>query len=675
MYGDIRPIIFAVVFVVTFGILFINLKKLFSYLTIARPDPERFKNPGKRIVNVLKIAIGQSKIFRDKAAGPLHAGIFWGFLVFLFSASEAVIQGFRSQFSWSFLGPLFTAITFSTDVFCAIIIIAIVYAFIRRYIIKVPRLQGDKGEVLDAVIVLGSIFIITVGLLLQNSSLTVFHSEDWAFRPLASAIGGAISGKSAPTLYQIFWWVHIIAIFGFMNYLPFSKHLHVYTSLPNVYFTSHDPVKKVDSIDFEDEEAEKFGAVDIDDLSWKAILDGYSCTHCGRCTSACPANITGKELDPRQIIVQIRERTENAGSAFLKQKKAKESGNGEPQLTEKEQEEMQKAFVGDYENIEALWQCTTCGACVQECPVAIEHVPSIIEMRQSLVMMEANFPNELQTPYGSLENNATPWQFPREDRAKWTEGLNVPTVKENPDFDYLFWVGCAGSFDDRAKKISRAFVKLLEKAGINYAILGAEEQCNGDVARRTGNEYLADMLIKENVETLKNYNVEKILTCCPHCFNIFKNEYPDFNGEYKVIHHSMFLQYLIDTGKLKTKGNGKLDVVYHDSCYMGRYNNVYDEPRKTVSGIPGLNVVEPDRSRSRGLCCGAGGGQMFMEESKGKRVNIERTEELINTGAKQIAANCPFCMTMLTDGVKMKDKEEEVQVKDIAEILLDNLEE
>lgn len=667
----IKTIIFAIVLIAAIVFLVKNLGRILSYLKVAQPE-NRFDNAGARIKQMLGVALGQSKIFRDKAAGPLHAGIFWGFLVFLFSASEAVFQGFYHEFSWSFLGPVFTAITFSTDLFCAIIIIAIIFAFLRRFVFRIKRLQGDSEEVKDAVIVLGSIFVITVSLLIQNSSLTVMEpNEEWAFRPLSALIGGAIPAASANVIYEACWWVHIIFILGFANYLPFSKHFHVYTSLPNVYFSKLGPVNKLDPIDFEAEDVEKFGVVDIDDLGWKSILDSYTCTHCGRCTSVCPANQTGKELSPREIIVQIRERTQDAAPIMLKRKAA---GEDSEQPGEDEQKILEKQFVGEYESVEALWQCTTCGACMQECPVMIEHVPAIIGMRRNLVMMEANFPQEIQPSFTNLENNATPWAFSPSERAEWAEGTGVKTAADNPDFDVLFWVGCAGSYDDRAKKISVAFSKLMQIAGVNFAILGTEEQCNGDIARRAGNEYLADMLVKANIETMNRYNVKKIVTICPHCFNTFKNEYPDFGGNYEVVHHSRFLNELIAAGKLKIKGDGLGNVAYHDSCYLGRYNAIYKDPRNVISSIPGAKVVEPKRTGDRGFCCGAGGGQMFLEETVGKRVNVERTEELLETGAKTIAANCPFCMTMLTDGVKAKDLED-VQVKDIAEILLEHVEE
>lgn len=681
---ELRGIIFTIIFLAAIGLLVKNLLRIYSYFKVAQPE-DRFSNAADRIKNTFKIAFAQSKIFRDKAAGPLHAGIFWGFLVLLFSASEAVIQGvICPEFSWAFLGPVYTAITFSTDIFCAIIIIAILFSFYRRYIAKVPRLQGDADEMKDAAIVLGSIFTIVTSLLLNNAALNAvpFIHHEWAFQPISKIIGGLLPIDSLTSIFEITWWVHILAIFGFMNYLPYSKHFHVFSSIPNVYFSNIGPTNKLAKIDFEQEGVEKFGVVDIEDLSWKSLHDSYSCTHCGRCTSVCPANTTGKELSPREVMVQIRHRTHEKAPILVRTKAMQElaaRNNAEaPEITytEAEQEIMNKKFVGEYESVEALWQCTTCGACMQECPIAIEHVPAIVGMRRSLVMMDADFPALLQNAFSNLENNFSPWAFSPYERADWAEGTGVQTVEQNPDFDVLFWVGCAGSFDDRAKKISVAFSKLMQKAGINFAILGSEEKCNGDVARRAGNEYLADMLIKMNIETLNQYNVKKIVTTCPHCFNTFKNEYPMFGMNVEVIHHTDFLNQLIKSGKLKlNKKAEKINFTYHDSCYLGRYNEIYESPREILKSVPGAGLTETRRHEDRGFCCGAGGAQMFLEETVGKRVNIERTEELLETGANTIALNCPFCMTMITDGIKAKEKEETINVKDISEILLDYIEE
>lgn len=685
-----KNIIFIILFLSALGFFIYNALKLYSYLKLAKPT-NRFDKIGKRIKQTLVVAFAQSKILRDKKAGPIHAGIFWGFLILLFSALNSIFVGFGVEHPFNFLGPIFTIITILTDIFIFLIVVAVIGALWRRYVSKVKRLQVES-EKFEAAFILFMIFFIVTGLLLENSSMIAMQSDaNWAVRPFAELIAMIIPESAAPLTYSIGFWVHIVLILVFMNYLPYSKHLHVLTSVPNVFLSSTEPANKLDAIDFEDESIENFGATDVEDLSWKSILDGYTCTHCGRCTSVCPANITGKVLDPREIIVQIRERTVDK-MPILKKVRAYQDqeldkarsqaiANNEdfdmttweapmPELTEEEQTIWDKKFLGDYQSIEALWQCTTCGACMQECPVNIEHVPAIVEMRRSLVMMESNFPEQLQGAFTNLENNMTPWAFSPSERAAWAEGTGVQSAAEKEEFDVLFWVGCAGSFDDRAKKTTLAFAKLMQEAGVDFAILGEEEQCNGDPARRSGNEYLADMLVKANVETMNQYKFNKVVTTCPHCYNTIKNEFPMFGGKYEVIHHTQLLYDLISQGKLQLDDADTINkLTYHDSCYMGRYNGVYDEPRQTLQSVPGLMLHEVERSKDKGLCCGAGGGQMYMEETEGKRVNIERTEELLDTGADTIAVNCPFCMTMMTDGVKAKEKEESVKVKDIAEII------
>jgi Fe-S oxidoreductase len=487
--------------------------------------------------------------------------------------------------------------------------------------------------------------------------------SEYEIRPISVSLSSSLfenPSQNAETFYEIFWWIHILTILGFMNFLPYSKHLHVFTSIPNTYLANLDPIRNtLKPLDLEDEKAESFGAADIDQLSWKQILDGYSCTECGRCTDACPAHTAGKSLSPRDIIVKIRHRTKEKAPLLAKG------------ITEGEQ--FQKTLIHDYIEDKVLWQCTTCMACVQECPVMIEHVDSIVDMRRNLVLTESQFPSGLNNVFKSLETNFTPWAFNAADRANWAEGLGIKTMAEDSNCEYLFWVGCAGSFDDRYKKVSQSFAKLMQKAGVEFRILGTQEKCNGDTARRLGNEYLAQMFIMENVETLNHYKVQKIVTACPHCYHSLKNEYKQFGGHYEVYHHTELIDEMISSGKLNLKNDNKKDVTYHDSCYLGRYNSVYESPRKSINAIENINLIEMKRSKDRGFCCGAGGGRMFLEDDEGGRINEERTREALETNADTIASACPFCMTMITDGVKHFQKTEEVKVKDIAEIVLENV--
>ncbi len=656
------PILFALVCLAAFAGIAINLRRLIATVRIGKPE-NRTDRLGARITQTLRIAFAQTKLLRDPVPGLMHLGIYWGFLALLLAVVESIIEGLAGHFSFSFLGWFYTLMTFTQDIFCVIVAVSVVVAWYRRSVKKIPRLQVDADHLLDANLILSLIFIIVVAYLFQNAAGHACGLEARnAARPVSALIAHFAFGDNsfAAGAYTIFWWIHIVTVLGFMNYLPYSKHLHVITSVPNVFFSTLDKPVRLRSINFEEEGIEKFGVTDVEDFSWKQLLDAYTCTECGRCTSVCPANLTGKELSPKLVITTIRDRLIEKAPVILKHAGAA--------LADSE-----KKFVGDYETDAALWACTTCGACMEECPVTIEHVPAIVDMRRSLVMMESRFPEELQVTFRNLENNFTPWAFSHSERADWAAGTGVVTLAENAaDYDVLFWVGCAGSFDLRAKSVTLAFANLMSQAGVKFRILGTEEKCTGDPARRSGNEYLAQMLIKENVETLNRYEVKRIVTTCPHCFNTLKNEYPEFGGKYEVEHHTTFLQRLLDEGRITPASPLMRDITFHDPCYLGRHNDTYDAPRDDLRRIPGTHLTEMPRAKDKSFCCGAGGARMFMEEH-GTRVNETRTAEAVATGATTIAAACPFCMTMLTDGVKTLDKVETVAVKDIAELLLESV--
>lgn len=635
-------------------------------MLVAKKQDNRFDNIKERIKRVLVIAFAQTKLLRDPVAGLLHLLIFWGFMLFIFAVIESIIQGFYSSFNLSFLGFFYTVITFIQDIFGVFVILAVLISLYRRFIQKVPRLNVDKEGKLDAAFILIMIMFVCVSMFGYNSaafSLNNFNFHPNEYRPISAALSFLFfDSTSTPNLflYEFFWWMHILIIFGFLNYLPYSKHLHVLTSLPNVFFANLEPNRNtIKPLNLEDENADTFGSSDIEELSWKQILDGYSCTECGRCTDACPAHTVGKSLSPREIIVNIRQRTKDKAPLLVDGKTNEDVTN--------------KKLVHDYVKDIKLWECTTCMACVQECPVMIEHLDSIIDMRRYLVLTESEFPSNLNNVFKSLETNYTPWAFNQADRAAWAEGMNIKTLAEDSTGEILFWVGCAGSFDDRYKKVTKAFATIMQKAGVDFRILGTEEKCNGDTARRLGNEYLAQTLMQENISTLNSYNVKKIVTACPHCFHSLKNEYPQFGGNFEVKHHSEFISELINEGKLQLKdSNVKKEITYHDSCYLGRYNDVYEAPRNVINSAS-IEIKEMNRNKSRGFCCGAGGGRMFLEDEEGGRINEERTKEALATGVDTIASACPFCMTMLNDGVKHFEKQDTVQVKDIAEIILENI--
>lgn len=627
---------------------------------------DRFDDPVRRIKNVLIIAFGQTKLLRDKVAGTLHFLIFWGFMLFITAVIEAVIQGFYSPFTWEILGPLYAVVTIVQDIFGILVISSIIYSLYRRFIVKVPRLKSERHGQLDAAFILTMIMLVVISMFGQNMAHIAkngFVFAEHEIRPVSAFLSARLFdpfSQLSYDIYEICWWVHIIVVLGFVNFLPYSKHLHVLSSIPNVYFSKFDEKKgALKPINLEDETLESYGADDIEKLSWKQLLDGYSCTECGRCTAVCPAANTGKSLSPRKIIVDIRRRTEDKGPLVI-------GGVKESVIYE-------RTLVHDYISDLELWQCTTCMACVQECPVMIEHVDSIVDMRRHLVLTESNFPAELNNVFKSLETNGSPWAFNPADRAEWADGMNIKTMAEDPNGEVLFWVGCAGSFDNRYKKVTKAFAGLMQKGNIDFRILGTEEKCNGDTARRLGNEYLAQTMMQENIEVLNGYGVKKIVTACPHCYNSLKNEFPQFGGNFEVQHHSELIHELIDSGKIEmNEAEEPLSVTYHDSCYIGRYNDIYEEPREVIDAIPAVELTEMERNRSKGFCCGAGGGRMFLEDVEGGRINEERTREALETGASTIGTACPFCMTMMTDGVKAYDKTDTVQVKDIAELVLEN---
>lgn len=660
---QIKNIIFIIFFVAAISFFVKNCIKLYKYLTVGAKE-DRFNNTAERIKNVLKIALLQSKLLREPVAGLLHLLIFWGFLSLLFAVAESVFQGFYSRFTFAFLGYFYTLITFVQDFFGALVIISVLVSLYRRFIVKIPRLNVEGSGKFDALFVLMLILFIVLTMFGQNiTNIAVAGTQAFEFRPLSKYLSSFFycsNSTGAGAYFEVFWWMHIILVFGFLNYLPFSKHLHVITSIPNVYFSKLGVQKAaLKPIDLADETAETYGAADVEQLTWKQLLDGYSCTECGRCTSVCPAATVGKSLSPKEIIVNVRKRTLEKAPLIL-------NNNNEGETAE-------KTLIHNYITDEQLWQCTTCGACVQECPVTIEHIDTIVDLRRNLVLTESQFPPQLNNVFKSLETNYTPWAFNQADRAEWAEGLDIKTMQQDSDCELLFWVGCSGSFDLRYKKVSQAFAKLMKKANIDFRILGTEEKCNGDTARRLGNEYLAQTLIQENVETLNGYNVKKIVTACPHCYNSLKNEFKQFGGNYEVIHHSQLIEQMISEKKIVLKSDAEKEkMTYHDSCYLGRYNNIYDAPRNLLNGVEGIELIEMKRNKSRGFCCGAGGGRMFLEDEEGGRINEERTKEAVETNAKTIASACPFCMTMMNDGIKAINKQDEIEVKDIAEIVLEN---
>jgi len=646
--------VFALVLIISFAAFIRSVRALSRSLTVGKPK-QRFDQPLRRIGITLRVAFGQTKLLREPLAGLLHFSIFWGFVILLSAVVESISDGLVPGFFLSFLGPLYPPLGFLQELVGLAVVLAVLVSMYRRFVGVPARLRVSGHEKLDALFVLGLILVVMLTMFGQNSTRMMLEGSG-SGRCVSSWLAGLWSGMPADVVdvwHTVFFWGHMLAVLGFLNYLPHSKHLHILTSVPNVYFSDLGPRGALTPINLADETLTKYGATDVDDLTWKQLLNGLTCTECGRCTSVCPANTTGKLLNPKKIMTDTRARL---------QEKHRAKGADDPLLGH----QLLDNFITEQE----LWACTTCMACVQECPVMIEHVDTIVDLRRGLVLNESRFPEELKTTFANLERNYTPWGFGHSTRADWAEGLNVPLMSDAGKADVLFWVGCAGAYDARYRKVTRAFATLLKMANVNFAILGTEEKCTGDPARRMGNEYLAQTLITENITTLNKYAVKQIVVTCPHCMQALGKEYRQFGGEYEVVHHSTMMRTLIDSGALKLTHVQRARVTFHDPCYLGRYNDEYNAPR-TVLAAAGADLVEMKRSHDRSFCCGAGGGRMFMEEKEGKRVNNERTEEALETKPETIGTGCPFCMTMLTDGVKEVEGGEGVAVKDIAEIVLE----
>ncbi len=664
-----------------------NAQRLVRYLRIGTGD-NRLHDVPRRLWNLLSIGIGQRKILRDPVAGPLHALVFWGFLVLQVGALEILIGGVIPSFHYaSFLpAPLYWLFLLSQELTAGAVLAAVAFLLYRRIVLKPRRLQGDGVHSGDAIFILSLIGALMVTLLLTAAGDRLLGADHpMAVQPLSAPLAAALgwlSPEGAGTLREVSWWAHALLILTFLNYLPYSKHLHVIVSLPNTFLSNTSgpgTVGAMKPMDLETE-AEIFGAADVTELSWKNLLDGYTCTECGRCTSVCPANLTGKPLSPRKIVVNTRQRLLEVAPAIV----GSDDVFGRPVFGEVADDAAANAAVREHKLLDnfitedELWACTSCRACVYECPVSIDQLEIINEMRRNLVLTESRFPEEVLPAFEAMERNGSPWAFQPAERAKWAEGMDIPTMAELKErgerADILFWVGCMGSFDDRAKKTTVAFARILQAAGIRFAILGQEESCNGDPARRMGNEYLYQTLAQQAIETLDRYEVTTIVTSCPHCFHQIGNEFPQLGGNYEVIHHSTYIERLLADERvpLRDEEGEKLVVAYHDSCYLGRYNDVYDAPRQALKrALPVVQLVEAPRSRDRGLCCGAGGGRMWMEERVGERINVERKKELLATGANAVAVACPFCMTMLSDaGAKL---ESTVPVYDIAEVVAERL--
>ena len=632
-------------------------------LWVAMGKPEfRFDNIGTRIKALFWDGIVQLPVWRDFYPGLIHGLIFFAFFVLIWGAA---FDAFQFYTGIHFLGKPYLTFSFLFEVFGLAAIIGVLMAMHRRYIQKPDRL-GFKGEIDnrpdDAIVLVLILVIMVTGFIIEGLRIAAFGFPDfekWSFVGYITAF--LFKGISLPTLkmaHAITWWFHAICAVGFIAYIPYSRLLHIVTAPANQLMKTLKPTGYLEPIrDFEN--AETFGVGKLEEFTQKQIFDSDACTRCGRCQDGCPAYLTGKHLSPKEVIQRIKDHWLERAPLYVDAKK-----------TGAEVPESEKSLINDIVGVHEIWDCTNCMHCMEHCPVRIEHVPKIIDMRRYKVLMEADFTPELQLTYRNMENNSNPWGIGAHLRGEWAKELGVKTLAEDASVEYLFYVGCSGSFDDRGKKITTAFARILQAAGVSFGILGSEEGCCGDSALRGGNEYLYQALAQANIDTMNGYGVKKIITICPHGYNTIKKDYPQLGGNFDVYHHTEIIADLLAKGKITLKKGLDATVTLHDSCFLGRYNKIYDEPRQALSAIPGLKLAEMEKHHDRSFCCGAGGARMWMEEH-GDRINNARTDMAIATNADKICTACPFCMTMLSDGLKDRNMTEKMTVLDLAEIIVE----
>ena len=653
-----------------------------------RTDPERARGSifPKAEAEVTEVA-GQRKLLRWTIPGVAHFFTMWGFTILLFTIVEAYGCLFQRDFHFPGIGHT-AVLGFLEDFFITAVLLALVTFTIIR-IVNAPRRRERTSRFYGshtgaAWLVLAMIAGVMITLLMYRGAQVntgYFPFGWWAFA--SHIVGQALhplgTGVNS-VLEATFLLLNIAVIVGFLVFVSYSKHLHIFVAPINVAFSRRPralgALYSTPDMDMENvTEDTVFGAGQIDHFSWKQMLDFVTCTECGRCQSVCPAWTTGKPLSPKLVIMGLRDNMFSSAGRLLAAPGGS-NGSGDSADGSSSAEGEAESLVPRVIDPDVLWSCTTCGSCVEQCPVDIEHVDAIVDMRRYEVLMESRFPSEAGLMLRNIENQGDPWGLGQAKRAEWTEVLDfeVPVVTDSipDDVEYLFWVGCAGALDERARKATQAIARMLHKAGVTFAILGPKESCTGDPARRLGNEYLYQEQAKANVATLSEVGARKVVAWCPHCFNSIKNEYPALGGDFEVIHHTQLLEHLVSSGRLTPQGLQRT-VTYHDPCYLGRHNRVFDEPRSVLGAIPGVEQVEMRRCRERGFCCGAGGARMWMEESIGKRVNMERTEEALGTGADVVSTACPYCMIMLDDAVRANAKEEEVRVLDLSQVVEESL--
>lgn len=724
-----KQLIFAIIAIAAHAVFAYSVYRLAKVVTYGRPSGLK-ETWGERIASLMAFFFGQKKVMEEKASWH-HLAIYWGFLVLTVASGEMLVSGLVGD--WFTLGTIvgetiYGWIRYAVDVMNAVVFVALMYAFYRRLVVKPKFIPAN----LDAILILGGISTLV---------LTHYGHHAWhmaatgvadPMQPIARTLGqvtglfSVVGTRAVPNIdaswahiaSEVHWWGHVAILLGFLNYLPYSKHIHVLGSGPNILLRDQGQRMVMPKLALTDDEGtplfDNWGVGRLEDFTWKSLLDNYACTECARCTTYCPAFATDKPLSPMHLIHDLKDEMKSRGFKLIQlEQLGKKVGvkldAPAPGLIEPSEGlpgfEEYKARQDAYEKVkgvaehkpvvdqidairselaampplvggrikdETLWACTTCGACQQVCPVFIDHPLKILQMRTHIVLNDeggTRVPAGFSRAFQKIESSGNPWGLPQSQRMAWAKDMAVPTIEENPDAEYLLFVGCAGSYSDISKKATRALVRCLEAAGVSYAVLGEKEKCTGDTLRRGGSEMQFQTLAKENVDLWNSLKVRKVIASCPHCFHTISHEYPQFGGNYEVIHHSKLIAHLLDSGKLKVEKPLAKRFTYHDSCYIGRWNQVYDEPRRDIAAANGNAPIELERNREHGFCCGAGGARFWDEEEPSKRVNINRAKEIVDSGADAVGVACPFCKTMVSDGIKHFNKDEEIEVLDIAEIV------
>ncbi|GFO53708.1 electron transfer flavoprotein [Geomonas sp. Red276] len=621
----------------------------------------RFDHPMTRLNEVLVYALGQKRVMK-RPFGINHGVIFWAFLVLTLANAEFLISGVFPSLNFTLLPPpLHGTLSLLFELCSLATLAAVSLAFLRR-IFNPPYEEARTFEAFFILTMIAGLMVAYFGV--HAAEIAMGEASPSFCAPVSSLLASLLNHTSLtgqlPVIKAVSWWVHAVLLLSFMNFLPYSKHMHILTAIPNVFLRSLGKVNSQPREEFA--EGRSFGASSVDRLSWKDLLDSFSCTECGRCQNSCPAAATGKQLNPRMLIHAIKESLLGNGSALPSPVDAA-AANSAASLIGKGEGKVSEA---------ALWSCTSCGSCMESCPVFIEHLPKVVKLRRHLVEMEARFPEELLNLFENMEQRSNPWGMAPSERSKWCSQLDLKPFEAGKT-EYLLFVGCSGAFDARNKQVTVALTKVLDAAGVSYGILGKDEKCCGESVRRLGNEFLFETMANENVSQLRSRGVTKVITQCPHCFNTLKNDYRQYGLELEVIHHTEFIKGLIDRGSVEVKGGGDLGrVVFHDSCYLGRHNEVYEPPREVIRQVTGKAVHELPRNKENGFCCGAGGGRMWLEEHEGTAINRSRVKEALDQKPATICVSCPFCMTMFEDGIK-EFTGVTTQVKDIAEVVAQSL--